>query len=52
MIIASEDEYSVKRKESSRKFNSRLKRYGEMRNLECEVKTSGGVYWVTYSPVG
>ncbi len=47
-----EDDYGVKRKESSRRFNSRLKRYGELRRMECDMTNSGGVYWVTFSRPG
>ncbi len=43
-----EEAYGVKRKESSRKFNGRLKRYGELRKLATDVKSSGGVNWVEY----
>ncbi|MCB5247095.1 MAG: hypothetical protein LHW57_03610 [Candidatus Cloacimonetes bacterium] len=43
-----EEEYGVKRKESSRKFNSRLKRYGELRKLEVDTRPSGGTNWVEF----
>ncbi|MBW6513339.1 MAG: hypothetical protein K0B87_01090 [Candidatus Syntrophosphaera sp.] len=47
-----EEEYGIKRKESSKKFNMRLKKYGELRKLEVSVKASSSIYWCTFIPIG
>ena len=40
-----EEEYKVRRKESAKRFNQRLRRYAELRGLSVEFRPVGGVNW-------
>ncbi len=44
-----EEEYGVKRKESSKRFNARIKRFGELRGLSVDIRTSGGTNWAVFN---
>ena len=46
-----EEEYGVKRKESSKRFNARIKRYGELRGLSVDIKASGGLNMAFFAPL-
>ncbi len=47
-----EEAYSIRRKESSKRFNSRLRRYGQLRKMEVEVRAGSSVYWCTFTMKG
>lgn len=47
-----EEEYGVRRKESSLRFNQRLKRYAELHGWGIDIKPSGGVNMARFTLAG
>lgn len=43
-----EEAYKVRRRESAKSFNKRLRRYGELRRLEVEIRPGAGINWCCF----